>query len=69
MGVGRGQGRPWPPWILKFSAKRVVFLVLSGKKQISQLLTPPGKILENPLMPPPLEKVLPMTMRSGLLNV
>jgi len=29
-----------------FSKKKVVFLVLSGKKQISPLLPPPGKILE-----------------------
>jgi len=41
-----GQGKPRPPRILKFSAKKVVFLVLSGKNQISPLLCPPGKILE-----------------------
>jgi len=33
-----GQGRPWTPWILKISAKKVVFLVSSGKNQISPLL-------------------------------
>jgi len=43
MGVGRGkQGGLWlSPWILKFSAKKVVFLVSSGKNQISPLLDPP----------------------------
>jgi len=46
MGVGRGRGGAWPPWILKFLEKKFVFLVLSGKKQISLLLAPPGKILE-----------------------
>ena len=35
-----GQGGQGPPWILKFSAKKVVFLVSSGKNQISPLLTP-----------------------------
>ena len=37
MGVGRGD------WILKFSAKKVVFLVLSGNNKISPLFAPPGK--------------------------
>jgi len=31
------------PWILKILAKKVVFLVLSGKKQISPFLAPPWK--------------------------
>jgi len=39
MGVGRGKRG-----ILKFSAKKVVFLVASGKNQISPLLATPGKI-------------------------
>ena len=34
------EGRANPPCNLKFSAKKVVFLVLSGKKHISLLLTP-----------------------------
>jgi len=34
MGVGRGEGLGIP-WNLKFSAKKIAFLVLSGKKQIS----------------------------------
>jgi len=43
--VRREEGRgPCPHWILKFSAKRVVFLVSSGNKQISPLLAPHGKI-------------------------
>jgi len=40
MGVGRGGQRALSPWILKISAKKVVFLVSSGKKQISLLLAP-----------------------------
>jgi len=44
-------------WILKFSAKKVVFLVSRGKKQISPLLAPPRKIFVNiPLVPPSMEK-------------
>jgi len=38
---------------LKFLAKKVVFLVLSGKKQIAPLLDPLEKILKSPLVPPP----------------
>jgi len=55
MNVGRGAGG----WILKISAKKVVFLVLSGKKQILPLLAPLAKFWKNPLVPPPLEKILP----------
>jgi len=55
MGVGRALD-------LKFLAKKIVFLVLSRKKQISPLLVPPGKNLKNPLVPPPLEKILPTPM-------
>jgi len=48
MGVGRVAS-----WNLKFVAKKVVFLVLSGNKQISLILAP-GKILEkSPSAPPP----------------
>ena len=47
MGVGRGGAeRSLPPWILKILAKKVVFLVSSGKKQMLPLLAPPRKILE-----------------------
>jgi len=49
MGVGReGQGVALVlPWILKISAKNVVFLISSGKKkQISPLLLPLEKFLE-----------------------
>ena len=38
-----------PPWILKISAKKVVLLISSGKKQVSPLF-PPWK---NPLVAPP----------------
>ena len=37
MGVGKGDKN------LKLSAKKAVFLVVSGKKQISPLLAPLGK--------------------------
>jgi len=40
MGVGGETGGAWPPWILKISAKKVVFLVSSGRKQTSPLLAP-----------------------------
>jgi len=38
MGVGMGGRGALAPWIFKFSVKKVVFLVLSGKNQISPLL-------------------------------
>jgi len=41
-----GQGRGVAPWILKLLAKKIVFLVLNGKKQISPFLTLPGNIFE-----------------------
>jgi len=45
MGVRRVvKGVVKTPWILKFSAKKFVFLVSRGKKQISPLFSPPGKI-------------------------
>jgi len=34
-----------PLWILKISAKTVVFLISTGKKKISPLLAAPEKIL------------------------
>jgi len=50
MGVGvgtptwKGGGRGGKaPWILEISAKKIVFLISSGKKQISPLLTSPWK--------------------------
>jgi len=40
-----GKGRALAPLDFEiFSKKKVVFLVLSGKSQISPLLAPPGKI-------------------------
>jgi len=42
MGVGR-EGLA-PTWILKFSAKKVAFLVSSGKNQISPVSAPPEEI-------------------------
>ena len=59
MGVRRVvKGVVKTPWILKFSAKKFVFLVSRGKKQISPLFSPPGKILEKSSSPR-LEKILP----------
>jgi len=51
---------------LKFSAKKVVFSVLSGKKQISPVLfwAPLEKFWKNPLVPP-LEEILPTPMAAG----
>jgi len=37
---GRRKGGSWPHWILKFSANKGYFLVLSEKKQISPHLSP-----------------------------
>jgi len=56
MGVGRGDLAT--PWILKISSKKVIFLISSGKKQITLLLSPLEKFWKNPLVPP-LEKILP----------
>jgi len=39
---GAGGSGALPTWILKISAKKVVFLVSSGKKQIWPLLAPLG---------------------------
>jgi len=61
MGVGRWGVGPRPHLILKFSAKKVVFLVLSGKNQISPLLAPLEKYRKNTLVPP-MEKILPTPM-------
>jgi len=58
MGIGRGA----VPSILKFSAKKVVSLVLSGKKQILPLLGPRWKTWKN-------EKILkniPLPSRKNL---
>jgi len=60
MGVVRGGRGPSPPWILKVVAKKFVFLVLNGKKQISPLL-PPGQILEKSPSAPT-ERILPTPM-------
>jgi len=49
------------PWILKFSTKKVVFLVVRGKNQNSPLLVPLGKNLEKfpSASAHALEKILP----------
>jgi len=57
MGVGGGW-HGWGlglPWILKLLAKKVVFSISRGKKQISPLL-------------PPLEKILPTPMTVAVLH-
>jgi len=54
MGVGR-EGKA--PWILKLLAKKVVFSISRGKKQILSLLAPPGKNLgKTPYCLPPWKK-------------
>jgi len=37
---GKGGRGARPPWILKISAKKIVFSISSGKSQISSLLAP-----------------------------
>jgi len=59
MGVERGV--KGSPWILKLLAKKVVFSISGGKKQILPLLAPPGNFWENPLLAP-MEKFLPTPM-------
>ena len=52
MGIGRGQEDLGPTWILTILAKKIVFLVSSGKKQPSPLLTPLENFWKNALVPP-----------------
>jgi len=61
MGVGRGEREALAPWILKLLAKKVVFSISRGKKQISPLLAPPGKNFGK-IPYCPLEKILPTPM-------
>ena len=62
MDVGRGKGGLVPLWILKISAKLVLFFVSVGKKQISLLLAPPLEKFWKSLLVDPLEKILPTPM-------
>jgi len=50
------EGRPFPAEFWIFQQKKVVFLVSSGKKQISPLLFPSRKILEKSPSGHPLDK-------------
>ena len=51
------------PGFWKLQHKKVVFAVSSGKKQISPLFPPLAeKFWKNPLLPPPREKILPISM-------
>jgi len=60
--ASEGGQRPLvPPWILKISTKKVIFLILSGKKQISPLLAPWKNFGKIPSAPP-LEKILSKSM-------
>jgi len=52
---------------LKISAKKVVFLISSEKKQISPLLALPRKILENSLVAP-VENIHPTPMVVSYKN-
>jgi len=52
-----------------FSKKKVVFLVSSGKNQISPLLAPPGKIQEKFPSGHPLEKIFPTPMNTARFAV
>ena len=62
MGVGRGGREDFAPFAFENFTKKVVFLVSSGKKQISPLLAPLQKVVEKSTGGHPLEKVLPPTM-------
>jgi len=60
-------GGPSPLWILKISAKKVVFLVSSGKTKFHHFWPPLVKILEEYPGGPPLEKILLTPMLTTLL--
>jgi len=62
MGVGRGEQGGIHPLDFEIFNKKVVFLVLGRKKQISPLLGPVEKCWKNPLVPP-LEKIFPTPMQ------
>jgi len=53
VGVGRGTGGPWPPCILKILAKKVVFLVSSGKTKFHNFGPLLEKFLEKSPSAPP----------------
>jgi len=50
--MGVGGGSKAPPWILEFLAKKVVFLILSGKKNFTAFGYPLEKNWKNPLVVP-----------------
>jgi len=51
--MGVGKGGLGPPWILKLLAKKVIFSISRGKKQMSPLLAPLEEILgKSPTAPP-----------------
>jgi len=64
MGVGRGgRGKAWSPLDFEIISKKSFFSISRGKKRISPLLEPPWKkFWENPLLPPPLDNILPTPM-------
>ena len=51
-----GVGSKAPPWILEFLAKKVVFLILSGKKKFYRFWLSPGKKVEKSPSSPPRKK-------------
>jgi len=58
----RGGRGDLAPWILKFSAKKVIILVFSAKNKFNHFWTPLEKFWKNPLVPPTLEKIIPTPM-------
>jgi len=64
MGVGKRAGA-WPPWILKFSAKKGCFLSFEWEKSNFTTFGSPLKNLGKIHEWPPLEKILPTPMYSG----
>ena len=60
MGVGRGTGGPWPLLDFEIISKKRLFFQFRGVKIKFHHFWPPlEKVWENPLLPPPLEKILP----------
>jgi len=53
-----GVEKPWPLWILKFSAKRGCFLSFEWEKSYFTTFGPLENFRKNPLVPP-LEIILP----------
>jgi len=68
IGVGGGGRGALDPWILKIITKKRLFFQFRGVKNNFTIFGPSWKkFCENPLLPPPLEKILPTPMVLGRL--